>query len=189
MELQEFLSFNKAYSIAPIGLSFGMSRSSFDCFFLGIIGDKDSPIRFNGKIVAFNGESLCRASLERLELTLPVTVKVEHKYDFVCDIGAAIKLITEDEIDRDAIVLNCINTLLDLTTTGAFDLPDQYRILRSLANRLTFREEFGEFTQVRSLVRNALLWCAGMASVELMIVPNLTEFETLLPQLSAAPNR
>jgi hypothetical protein len=189
MEFQKFLVFDKAYLIAPIRLSFGMSRSSLDLFFLEIIGDKDSPVRFEEKIVAFRDESLCRASLERLELTLPVTVKVEHKYDFICDIGTAIKLVTEDEIDRNAVVLNCINTLLDLTTTGPFDLPDEYRILRALADRLTFREEFGEFTQVRSLIRNALLWCAGIAGVELMIVQNLAEFETLLPKLSATPNR
>jgi hypothetical protein len=58
MELQEFLVFDKAYSIAPIGLSFGVSRSSFDLFFLGILGDKDSPIRFEGRIVAFDDEKL-----------------------------------------------------------------------------------------------------------------------------------
>lgn len=81
-------------------------------------------------------------------------------------------------------MLNCLNTLLDLAT-GSFDLPDEYRIVRSLADRLTFREEFGEFTRARSLIKNALLWLAGITVVQLMIVQSSEEFETLLPRLSA----
>jgi hypothetical protein len=65
---------------------------------------------------------------------------------------------------------------------------DEYRIVRSLAHRLTFVRS-REFAQLRSLIRNALLWCAGIASVELIIVPNLTEFKMLLPKLSAAPDK
>jgi hypothetical protein len=58
MEFQKFLVFDKAYLIAPIRLSFGMSRSSLDLFFLEIIGDKDSPVRFEEKLL-LSGMRVC----------------------------------------------------------------------------------------------------------------------------------
>jgi hypothetical protein len=189
MNLHEFLVFNNAEMITPIGLSFGMRGYGADLFLLEVIGDKDSPVRSDGRMIAFGDESLCRTAVERLKSLLPVGVKIEHKYDFVCNIPSAIKLVTEQEEDREAIVLNCINTLLDLVATGPFDLPDEYRILRALADRLTFRGEFGEFKQTRSLIRNALLWCAGIASLDAILIQSLPEFEALLPGLSATPNR
>lgn len=189
MDLQEFLAFDKAYMIAPIGISFGMTSRSFDFFLLQVIGEKDAPVRFEGRIIVFDSEDLCRASLERLEVVLPVDVRAQHEYGFICDISNAIKLVTDEEVDRDAVVLNCINTVLDLTTASGFGFPEEYRILLSLADRLTFRAEFGEFKQVRSLVRNALLWCAGVVSMDLRLTTSLQEFETLLPGLSATINR
>jgi hypothetical protein len=185
LDLQEFLAFDHAQMIAPIRLSFRMrSRGNVDLFLLEVIGDKDSPIRFDGRMVAFDDENLCRSAAERLKLALP-GVGIEDSSDFICDIHGAIKLVTEGECDDNAVVLNCINTLLDLVATGPFDLPDEYKILRAVADRLTFREEFGEFKQTRTLIRNALLWCAGIASVDSMLVRSLSEFEFLLPGLSA----
>jgi len=189
MDFQDFLVFNNAEMIAPIGLSFGMRGGGADFFLLTIIGDKDSPIRCNARMIAFGDESLCRAALDRLRLHLPVGVKVDHKYDSLCDIRSALELVIKEEHDHNAVVLNCVNTLLDLVATGPFDLPDEYMILRALADRLTFRGEFGEFEQARSLIRNALLWCAGIASVDLMLIQSLPEFESLLPGLSATANR
>jgi hypothetical protein len=186
---QEFLAFDNAEMITPIGVSLGMRGDRPDLFVLEIIGDKDSPIRVSGKMIAFQTESLCRTALEKLKPLLPVGVKIEQKYDFICDIPGAIKLVMEQEDDSDAVVLNCINTLLDFVATGFFDLPDEYRILRALADRLTFRGEFGEFKQTRILVRNALLWCAGVAVVDVMLIQSHTEFEALLPSLSATENR
>lgn len=74
-----------------------------------------------------------------LKPLVPTGVKVEHKYDFICDIPSALKLVIEQEQDTDAVVLNCVNTLLDFVTTSPFDLSEEYRILRALADRLTFR--------------------------------------------------
>jgi len=189
MEFQEFLTFDNAEMIAPIGLSFGMHSRGADMFLLQIIGDKDSPIRFNGRMIAFDDESVCRGAVERLEPLLPKGVRIEQKYDFLCDIYRAIRLVTKERCDRDAVVLNCINTLLDFVATGPFDLPDEYKILVSLVDRLTFREEFGEFIQSKSLIQNGLLWCAGMTVVDLTMVRTLTEFESLLSNLSAAPHK
>ena len=185
MDFKKFLILNHVDMITPIGLSFGMRGRGADLFVLQLIGDKDSPIRFNGRMIAFPDESLCRNALETIKPLLPVGVKVEHKYDFICDIPSAIKLVTEHEGDSEAVVLNCINTLLDFVVTGSFDFPDDYRILRALADRLTFQGEFGEFTQTRLLIRNALLWCAGITSVDLMLIQSLAEFEALLSSLSA----
>lgn len=189
MELQEFLVFNNAEMIAPIGLSCGMRNRAADFFLLEVIGDKDSPLRFNGRIIAFDEVDACRAALQRLEPLLPARVKVEHKYDFVCNVHRAIEMIMEDGSDRDAVVLNCINTLLDFVATGPFELPEEYTILRSLGDRLTLHGEFGEFTQARSLIRNALLWCTGLACTDLSLIHSLAEFEPLLQSLSVAPNR
>lgn len=189
MDLQEFLALDNAEMIAPIGISFGMRARRPDLFILEIIGDKDSPIRSGGRTIAFTEESLCRTALERLKQLLLPTVRVEHKYDFVCDIPAAVKLVMEQESDHDATVLNCINTLLDFVGTGIFDLPDEYRILIALADRLTFRAEFGEFKQTVALTRNALLWCAGMVSLNLMLIDSMAEFEELVPTLSASVSR
>src|SRR5690242_11047332 len=189
MNLHEFLVLDNAEMITPVGLSFGMRGHGADLLIIEVIGNKDSPIRFNGRMIAFADEKLCRTALELLKPLLPTGVKLEHKYDFVCDIPGAIKLVTEEDEDRDAVVLNCINTLLDLVATGPFDLPDGYRILRALADRLTFRGEFGEFKQTRLLLRNALLWCAGIASVDMILIQSLPEFEALLPSISATDNR
>lgn len=124
-----------------------------------------------------------------LKPLVPTGVKVEHKYDFICDIPSALKLVIEQEQDTDAVVLNCVNTLLDFVTTSLFDLSEEYRILRALADRLTFRGDFGEFKQTRVLVRNALLWCAGIVSIDLILIQSLSDFEALVPGLSAAVNR
>lgn len=124
-----------------------------------------------------------------LKPLVPTGVKVEHKYDFICDIPSALKLVIEQEQDTDAVVLNCVNALLDFVTTSLFDLSEEYRILRALADRLTFRGDFGEFKQTRVLVRNALLWCAGIVSIDLILIQSLSDFEALVPGLSAAVNR
>lgn len=175
--------------IQPIGLSFGLRRQNYDVFCLGILGDKDAPIRSDGRIISFEDENLCRNALMRLEPLLPVGIEVKHDYDFICDLSGAIQLIMEEDIDRDAIMLNCINTVLDLVTTSPFDLPAEYRILLSLADRLTFKEEFGEFMQVRASIRNALLWCAGLTITQLMLIPSLTEFERIISSLSVTQNK
>jgi len=189
MNLQEFLAFDNAEMITPIGLSFGMRDRSADVFLLEVIGDKDSPIRCNGRMIAFGDEALCRGALERLALVLPSSVKADHKYNFICNIRGAIDLVVEKEKDPDAVVLNCINTLLDLIETGSLHIPDEYTILRAVADRLTFRPEFGEFGQTRSLIRTALLWCAGATAVDLVVIRTLPEFESLLPCLSANPHK
>lgn len=185
MKLQEFLIHDNAEMIAPVGMSFGMRGRGADLFILEVIGDKDSPIRSGGRIIGLCDEVLCRAALEALRPLLPVGVKIDHKYDFICNISDAIKLVTEEDEDRDAVVLNCINTLLDLVATGPVELPNEYTILRALADRLTFHAEFAEFKQTRSLIRNALLWCAGITNIELTLVRSLDEFEALLPSMSA----
>jgi hypothetical protein len=189
MDLQEFLAFDHAEMISPIGLSFGMRGRGADLFLLEIIGDKDSPIRFEGRMIAFGDEALCRAALERLKILLPVGVKVEHEYRVICDIRSAVEMVIEQEQDPNAVVLKCINTLLDLIETGSFDPPDEYAILRALADRLTFSAEFKEFVQTRSLIRTALLWCAGVTSVDLRLIQSLPEFESVLPGLCANPHR
>jgi len=189
VDFKQFLNFDRAEMIAPIGVSFGIKNRPPDFFFLEIIGDKDSPIRFNGRIVTFDDEKLCRSALSMIGELLPEKVKAEHKYDFICDIPRAMTLITEQEIDSGATVLNCLNTLLDVIATGPFDLPDEYRVLRSLADRLTFKEEFGEFKQIESLLRNALLWCAGATVSDLTLIYSLSEFEPLLSNLSATINK
>lgn len=189
MDLASFLEFDNAKMIAPVGLRFGMKGSGADVFVLEVIGDEDSPIRSDGRILAFNDESICRNALEHLSPLLPQRVKPQHKYDFICDIPGAIELVIKQEVDRDAVVLNCINTLLDLIVTGPFDLPDEYNILKSLADHLTFREEFEDFKRSRSRLRDALLWCAGNTVIDLMVISSATEFESLLPGLSVMTKR
>ncbi len=189
MEFQKFLSLDNAQMLSPIGLAFGMNSRGADLLVLEVIGDKDAPIRTNGRMIAFEDENLCRSALEHIRPLLPSGVSIDEKYDFICDIGNAIRLVTEEQHDRDAIVLNCINTLLDFVGTGRFDLPDEYRVLLSLVDRLTFREEFGEFVQSRSLIRNGLLWCAGITVLDIIKVRSLTEFDSLLSNLSVAPHK
>jgi hypothetical protein len=189
MDIREFMVENRAYIVAPIGLSFGATGNAADCFFLSILGDKDAPIRSEGRIVGFVDEAVCRSALDFIAARLPDGVRAEYNFDFVCDISGALEAVTKTDTDKDAVILNCINTLLDLVGTSTFDLPDEYRILRAVADRFTFREELGEFTQVRTLLRNALLWCAGVVSVQLLFVDSLATFMFLFPTLIATNDK
>ncbi len=189
MDLQAFFEFDNADMVAPVGLSFGMKSSGADVFVLEVIGDEDSPIRSNGRILAFNDEDSCRAALGLLESLLPQKVKTSHKYDFVCDFSSALELITKQDVDRDAIVLNCINTVLDLIGSGPFELPDEYAILNKLADHLTFRDELAGFDGARSKLRDALLWCAGNVVVDLRVIGSAEEFKALLPYLAVTTKR
>lgn len=191
MDLLAILAFDSADTITPIGVSFGMhgKEGVADFFLLEVIGDRDSPIRFENRILVFNNASECRMFLERIEPLLPPGVKAEHKYDFVCDISTALTLVANSDDDTGAVLLNCANTLLDFIATGPFPLPDEHKILESLADHLTFRQELGEFTAFRSRLRDALLWCAGNFVTNSMLVRSPAEFEALLPNLLANEHR
>jgi hypothetical protein len=186
VELREFVTNEKVYMIAPIGLSFGLGAQKADVFFLQAIGNTDSPLRFNEKMVAFREENVCRSAIERLRGRLPENVQLEQNYDFVVDIPEAIRLVNNENIDQNAVVLNLINTMLDVVKTSHFQLPEEYRILLAMADRLTFKEDFSEFTQVRGLLLKAMIWCAGVATLELMIVESLDKFDTLVQGLSCS---
>jgi hypothetical protein len=188
MELKNLATQNDTRVISVIGLSFGLiEKEAADFYLIEVIGDKDLPITLNHRMLLFKEHRLALQIGERLSREL--SVKLDDERGFICDIRKALEIVSNADADTEGVVLNCINTLLDFVATSPFDLPDCYKILRSLADRLTFKEELGEFVQARGLLQNALLWCAGVTLSSAKIIESMEQFESVFPDLSLNPYR
>lgn len=190
MELRTFLEFDNVQLIAPLGISFGLNGRGADLFVLEVIGDEDSPIRYSdGRILAFSNKEQCQAAMKRIKRILPQGTEFSANYDPICDFSGALSLITSGGHDREAIVLDCINSALDFVMTGPFVWPSEHDVLLSLADHLTFREGLEEFNDSRGRLRDALLWCIGATVADLVWVRSAGEFEQMLPNLSATSRK
>jgi hypothetical protein len=86
--------------------------------------------------------------------------------EVVYDVAQACYLLSSEDFDDSASILNCLNGLFDFVRTADLEIPPWYRQpLYDLADHLTFSKEYGSWIERSSVQRetylNGLIWCVG----------------------------
>jgi len=131
---------------------------------LSVGGDNERPITASGRILFFAHPELAAKALaldtELARLALP-PLEVET----FCDVAEALHLVNSQNVDSDAVVLDCLLIFDDLVRATRLHMPDRYQgLLTELTARLTEGKQLEDiFTShfLREHVEDALLWCIG----------------------------
>lgn len=124
--------------------------------------EPDRPLTCRGRIAFFGDPKLAKGVLA---LTATNAQVAEPVPCMVCDLPGALDLIHVGTYDDGAVLLNVINTSLDLLRGAALSMPTQVKsVLYPLADFLTFSREVGEYftnEATRRAALDALLCCIG----------------------------
>jgi hypothetical protein len=148
------------------GFRIDPDREEPEIYTLFIYGEQERPLVADGNIVFFSRPDLILSALKLCEIDTSQLGIPPTEVSLVCDIAETLHLISYKDIDDSATILNCLNTVFDLVKATSVPLPNDYkRVLYSLADHLTFEQEFASFlTQndiKRSMIENAIMWCMG----------------------------
>ncbi|GEM_PF-1238741 len=97
-----------------------------------------------------------------------------EEVSFIYDLAKALQIVRHGRLDKEAIVIDCLNFIFDLVQTIGIAIPDKNKVaLYNLADYLTFDKNIGVFfqnhTHTRSEITNAILWCVGVITTNSMI--------------------
>lgn len=140
-----------------------------ELYILMICADKDYPLMVEGDIIFFTKPTLGLKAVQLssnvdLQKIILKTMNDVDDVDFVVDIAEVLYLISDKNIDDQATIINCLNTLFDLVLCTGIPMPSNYKkLLYNFADHLTFHQEFSSFLEQHSISRSwvidAILWC------------------------------
>jgi len=161
--------------VALIGFRLNPDSESSDLFTLMAYGDRDFPVQQAGRIVFFCDVALVPVAFKCFPDEITRGLQPPLEAQLVCDLARALHIIETRDCDDSATVLNCLNTLFDLVTASGLYWPNRYKhVLYSLADHLTFQQEFLAFLEQRGVTRrriiDAFLWCIGAVSVKAKLI-------------------
>jgi len=90
----------------------------------------------------------------------------------ICDVAGALFRLESAPSDADAVILNCINTLLDCVKATDLNLSESSRqVLHAVADHLTFSRDVEAIrVEERDSARDAILWIVGALAVRSCLV-------------------
>lgn len=160
-------------TISLIGFRVNPDCEEPELYILMICGDKDYPVMLEDYIIFFARPILGIKAMQLssnidLQKILLKTMNDVADVDLVVDIAEVLYLISHENVDNKATIINCLNTLFDLVLCTGIPMPSNYKeVLYNFADHLTFNQEFSSFLEQhsisRSWVRDAILWCMGAA--------------------------
>ena len=151
-----------------VGFRLEPGRAEPDLYTVMACNGNDRPLTTSdGRIVLFG----------RLELT-PRALALGYDSAFqrlpppaaeaslICDLPESMRMLQEENYDPAATILELLNVLLDLVKASQWPMPEQYRrVLKAIADHLTFNREYGYFISSESVGRDAavaaVLWSIG----------------------------
>jgi hypothetical protein len=140
---------------------------------------EDSPLAFEGYVVFFSESELAVRALELCGIDIENFDSLPKESDLDCDVARSLYLVSSEDIDSSATLINFLNVLLDLVKATQMLMPEEYkRLLYEFSDHLTFHRELSTFfTQrnvTRSTITDAILWCIGaVVSKSKLIVSTL----------------
>lgn len=104
--------------------------------------------------------------------------EAKGEIDYCCDIAETLYLIASQRVDQQAVILNCINTILDLEKWLKIKAPEEFKQgLRLFADYLTFHQELESFFESEKITRreitNAIIWYVGAIFICSTIITSL----------------
>ncbi|MBD3885860.1 hypothetical protein IFO70_29550 [Phormidium tenue FACHB-886] len=158
-----------------IGFRLDPERETPQVYTLFICNDENQPIVVDEQIVFFSNPELASKALELYGANVGQYNSIPKDVDLVCDLATMLYLITSEDTDPSAIIVNCLNTFDDLVKATELQVPNEYKkVLNAFADHLTFDQEFANFlTQQnisRSVIIDGVLWCVGAILVKARIL-------------------
>jgi hypothetical protein len=128
--------------------------------------DADRPIVADRSIVFFADPRQASQAVKRDDEPEVRGLAAPHDVAVVYDLPLALYRLANEDIDPDAVILNCLNVLFDLVrATGIPPVAAVKDELYPLADHLTFDREYGSYLDAepgrRGRVIDAILWCIG----------------------------
>lgn len=136
---------------------------------LSVGGNNERPITASGRILFFTRPELGAKALA-LDAELAKFSPHATEVETFCDVAEALHLINSQNVDSDAVVLDCLMIFDDLVRATRLHMPDRYQgLLTELTARLTEGKQLGAIFAshfLREHVEDALLWCVGAIAVK-----------------------
>lgn len=152
--------------LALIGFRLDPDRDNPEVYTLIVYGGKDRPILVQDRIVLFSSPELVFHAYELGDANVKRLGPPPSSPSLVCDVAEMLDIIGNRNTDESSVILNCINTMLDLLDPGKTPIPPGYKqLLFSFADHLTFDREFASFLNRNNIERekiiSAITWCVG----------------------------
>jgi hypothetical protein len=97
---------------------------------------------------------------------------LKKKIALTCNIPLALNIIEKNRIDKNSVVLNCINTFDDLFKTLNLKFPIRYKkSLYAFVDHLTFKKEITPFFSSSGYKRKFLI--QALLKLEEIIIRNM----------------
>lgn len=150
-----------------IGFSINSNTKKPDVYTLFFPGEIDKPILIENYIIFFSNPDLATKAINLCDNNSENFIPPTGGIDAVCEIALALYYIENKDIDPNATIIYCLNTILDLINAIKFPIPAEYRqMLYNFADHLTFSQEITLFLKENNISRNELmnilLWCIGV---------------------------
>jgi hypothetical protein len=149
-----------------VGFRLDPDREDPEVYTLILEDEKDRPLVANDQILFFNKPELAPGALELSDPDFKRHGPPPKEVDLVCDVAECLYLITSENADPSATIINALNIIFDLVQATKLPMPAEYkRALYTFADHLTFHREFSDFANqpdmTRSILRDGILWCIG----------------------------
>jgi hypothetical protein len=149
--------------LALVGFRLDPNREDPEVYTLIVYGGNDRPVVIHDRIVLFTRPELVLRAYELGDANEKQLGPPPQSTSLVCDIAEMLNIIKNQRTDKSSVILNCINTLLDLADVSGLLMPSEYRsILFDFADHLTFHREFatylGQKNIRREVIVDAILW-------------------------------
>ncbi|MEG3848752.1 hypothetical protein QT971_15410 [Microcoleus sp. herbarium19] len=136
-----------------------------------VCGEQEPPLVSGGQLVFFTRPELAINALQLCDIDVSELGKPPAKIDAICDIAETLYLLDAEDIDESGIILNCLNSLLNLVKATLTPMPAEYkRVLYAFADHLNIEGEFASFLDEEDIQRsemvNAILWSVGAITVK-----------------------
>lgn len=137
-----------------------------ELYTLVVCGNKDTPLFSDGKFIFFSSTDFVNVAFEMLDEKIKQKSTHPKELSLVVDIPLTLKLLRKNKLDKEATVLNCLNTLFDFLDFSKSDLSNNFKqILFGLTDHLTFHANFDDYLKEKQISRqeivDAILWCIG----------------------------
>lgn len=153
-----------------IGFRLNPDSDDADIYTAILHGEIDKPLMIDDQII-FSKQLETLAHVIDSVPNVNQSISPLHKVDLICDVAEALYLITAEDIDTSATIINFLNILFDLVRATKLSMPANYKnILYSFADHLTFSQEFKRFLEEKKItrgeIRDAILWSIGTIMVK-----------------------
>jgi hypothetical protein len=161
-------------SIVGLRISDEASQPDFYCIKISNTC-RDYYLCVNSKLLIFKDAGLVPDVGARLLREQRIVNVVTSEPDLICDLPGALRLITEEDVDDRAVILNFLNAAFDIVRQVGCVIPGwAERDLYKIADHLTFNKEFSSFLRAENLMRdelcNAICLCAGLVLPRIFFV-------------------